>query len=325
MFDMRRNPYKIGDSKGLPPRLSSRLRQLPTLKGREGRWWRRGLIALAVLIIALVAIKFLKPETQLMNSVEIGRIEEKGILTVGVRDDMPGFCENGEGLEAELARLLARRILPDSEEPVKLVTCTSTTVTTKLQDGTIDVAIALRPTGSSSGYSFSYPYFTDKVYLVTLTSENGAKLPRDLRIGYIPETPAGSVFRTYVKQITAEPEQSIISKLLRRPRPTAAPGSEVTIEQVRCGSYEELLDALSSGRIDAAVMAGAYVNKYFIVPEDAPEYYLCGTVLGTVDYCIISSSEEPALTLLADMLIYELKNNGSLESLVSDDLPGIPR
>lgn len=325
---MRRNPYKISEKRGLSPRLKDRLRQLPTLKGHEGRWLRWGLIAFAVLLIALIAVKFLKPETQLMNSVEIRRIEEKGILTVGVREDIPGFCDNGEGLEAELARLFAQRILPDSEEPVKLVPCTSTTVTTKLQDDSIDVAIALRPTGSSSGCSFSYPYFTDKVYLVTLSAENAAKLPKDLKIGYIPETPAGSAFTSYVKKLTAAPEQSIISKLLRKPKPTAEPGSAITIDSTRCGSYDELISALVSGRIEAAVMAGAYVNKYFCVEREElelPTHYLCGTVIGTVDYCIISSSEDQAFTLLSNMLIYELKNNGELEGMVEKWLPQMPR
>ncbi len=325
---MRRNPYKLGAEKGLPPRLADRLRQLPTLKGREGRWLRWGLIAFALLILGLIAARFLKPETQLMNSVEIGRIESKGILTVGVRDDIPGFCEGGTGLEAELARRLAERILPDSEEPVKLVTCTSTTVVTKLQDDTIDVAIALRPTGSSAGCSYSYPYFTDNVYLVTLSQEAAAKLPKDLVIGYIPETPAGSAFKSYAAKITAAPEQSIISKLLRKPKPTPEPGTEVNIESIRCGSYDELLHALLTGEIDAAVMAGAYVNKYFNVLSqelELPPCYLCGTVIGTVDYCMIASSDEPALTLIADMLIYELRTSGELDRLTLEYLPDLPR
>ncbi len=39
-----------------------------------------------------------------MNTPEIQRIRERGVLAVGVRDDMPLFAEGGEGFEIELAQ-----------------------------------------------------------------------------------------------------------------------------------------------------------------------------------------------------------------------------
>ncbi|MBO4562412.1 MAG: transporter substrate-binding domain-containing protein [Clostridia bacterium] len=317
---MRRNPYKIGKEGGLSPRLMQRFGRFFTLKGPDGRWLRIAIGVAAAIILIVIAAAALKPETQLMNSVEIRRIENKGILSVAVRDDVPGFCENGEGLEAELARLIARRILPDSEDPVKLVPCTSKTVGTKLSDGTVDIAIALQPKGSSSSYSYSYPYYTDNVYLVTLSEENVAKDPSELKIGYIPETPAGKAFASYVSKVTALEEQSIIDKLLRRPRPTPDPDTVVTIDSVKYGSYDELLSALSQGRVDAAVMAGAYVKKYFVLSGGDiafPRYFLCDTVISKLEYCMIASSDEPALMQIADMLIYEMQENGTLKELIS--------
>ena len=102
---MRRNPYKIGRSRGISPRLKDKLKQLPSLKGREGRWLRRALIGVGVLILAVIAVKFFKPETQLMNTVEIQRIEQRGILKIGVRDDIPGFCQDGKGLQTGCCRI----------------------------------------------------------------------------------------------------------------------------------------------------------------------------------------------------------------------------
>lgn len=315
---MRRNPYKIGRTRGISPRLKDKLKQLPSLKGREGRWLRRVLIGIGVIIIAVIAIRFFKPETQLMNTVEIQRIEQKGILNVGVRDDVPGFCDDGAGLEAELAERLAERILPDSEEPLKLVSCTSKTALTKLKDGSIDVAIALQPSGQGGAYSYSYPYYSDPICLITLSDDNVRKGLDELRIGYIPGTPAGDAFASYISKLNAAPEQGIIDKLLRRPKPTADPNG-VTVDSYRFGSFEELIDALKRGVIDAAAMTGAYVNKYLNVLSDETavgRYYVCEADVGAVDYCMISSSDDPALTQLADMLIYELKESGELDALV---------
>ncbi|MBQ1818463.1 MAG: transporter substrate-binding domain-containing protein [Clostridia bacterium] len=316
---MRRNPYKIGRTRGISPRLKQWLNNLPSLKGHEGRWLRRGLIFILLIPIALLAVHFLKPETSLQNSVEIGRVRSKGVLTVAVRSDMPGFCENGEGLEAELALRLARRILPDAEEPLKLVPVTSTTVTTKLADGSVDLAAALKTKSSGSGYAYSYAYYTDTVYAVTLDRAHVSQPVHELRVGYIPNTPAGTVFASYVRELTAAPEQSMLDKLLRRPAPTAAPGSITSVDTVRLGSYEELLDALLSGRIDAAVMAGAYVHKYFEAEREAlelPECYLLEQTVGEVEYRFMANSEDPALTRLADMMIYEMKSSGELDKLV---------
>ena len=316
---MRSNPYKIGEEKGLSPRLKNRLNDLPSLKGREGRWLRIALIALGVVIVAVIAAVLLKPETRLMSSVEIKRIESKGVLSVAVRDDMPGFCEDGVGFEAELARLLAERILPDSEEPVKLVPCSSKTLTAKLKDGSADIAIAMQPASLGSAYSYSYPYYTDTVYLLTLDKETAAKAPTELLIGYIPETPAGSAFASFAANINKTPEQGLIDRLLKRPKPTPDPEAP-KVESVKLGSYDELLNALKKGEIDAAVMSGAYINKYCRVLSDRTgisEYYLSDTEIGKLKYCIIASSDEPALAQLADMLIYELQEDGSLERLIA--------
>ncbi|MBO4385205.1 MAG: transporter substrate-binding domain-containing protein [Clostridia bacterium] len=315
---MKTNPYKIGKTSrfAISPRLKQRFNKLPTLKGPEGKWWRRGLIAVGIVLLALILYHFLKPETSLMSSVEVRRVESRGMLTVGVRYDMPGFCENGEGLEAELAMLLAKKLLPDSDDPLKLVECTSKTVSTKLKDGSIDVAIALQT--ASSSYACSYSYFTDKVYLVTLDRANKAKTPPEMRIGYIPETAAGSVFSAYVLRVTSTAERTIVDKILGRPAPTPDPATAVTVDAVKYGSFDELIVALKSGQIDAAVMAGAYVRKYFDAEPElsgVSEYYICDTVIGSLDYCIVASKDNPAFASIADMLIYKLNEDETLKEL----------
>ncbi|MBR3460856.1 MAG: transporter substrate-binding domain-containing protein [Clostridia bacterium] len=325
---MRKNPYRIGRERGIPPRLKEKLKQLPSIKGHEGRWIRRTLIIAAVALGAVILSRFFKPEAQLMNSIEIERIESAGVLSVGVRDDMPGFCEDGVGFEAELASLLARRLLPNSDEPLKLVPCTSKTVSTKLYDGTIDVAIALQVEGGDRSYAYSYPYFTDDIHLVTLSQENTSKQIQELVVGYIPETPAGRVFESYLSGLNPVPERGIIDRLLKKPVTTPDPENTITVESVTYGSYDELLSALKIGRIDAAALAGAYVNKYCnVLAEETgiKEYYLCDIDVGSVNYCMVSSSEEPALMQLADMLIYDLKSGGKFSELTQRYLSDIPK
>lgn len=316
---MRGNPYRIGKGFSISPRIKQWFSKLPSLKGHEGRWYRRALIAIACIPVIILAVYLLKPETTLMSSVEIKRVESKGILTVGVRDDVPGFCENGEGLEVELAKLLAQRILPESEDPLRLVTCSSATVSTKLKDGSIDVAIALQPKGSSSAYSYSYPYYTDQVRLVTLDRGNVSKLPSDMRVGYNPETSAGQLFSSYMSKLTTVSERTIVDRILGRPAPTADPATAITFDAVKYGSFDELITALKRGDIDAAVMSGAFIRKYFDVcasETGVKEYWLCDAVVGSLEYCVIASSDDPAFTQVADMLIYKLREDGSLAALI---------
>lgn len=324
---MRKNPYKIGKSEGRFASFLKRSGIKLTLKGREGRFLRIALISLGAIILLIALFRFLKPETQLMSSVEIRRIESRGMLNVGVRSDMPGFCEEGEGLEAELAKLLAKRILPDSSDPCKLIECTPKSISAKLSDGTVDVAIALLPRGSVSSAVYSYPYFTDRIRLVTLLPENIAKQPHEMVIGYIPETSAGSVFASYVARVTSTGEQSIIDRLLRRPKPTPDPATVVTMETRKYGSYDELIAALSRGDVDSVVMSGAYVYKYFEAEaeETGAPYFLCEADVGSLDYCIVSYSDQPALTQIADMLIYEMQESGLMHELVNKYVPAFVR
>ncbi|MBR3487328.1 MAG: transporter substrate-binding domain-containing protein [Clostridia bacterium] len=324
---MRRNPYKIGRSEGRFASFLKRSGIKLTLKGREGRFLRTVLIALGVIILLIALFKFLKPETQLMSSVEIRRIESRGTLNVGVRGDMPGFCEGGEGLEAELAKLLAKRILPDSADPCRLNVCSPKSVSAKLSDGTVDIAIALLPRGSVSSAAYSYTYFTDKVHLVTLDPSKVSLEPHEMVIGYIPETSAGGVFASYVSRVTSTGEQSLIDRLLRRPKATPDPASVVTMETRKYGSYDELIAALRRGDVDAIVMAGAYVYRYFEAEagEGAAPHYLCSAEIGSLDYCIAASSDQPALTQIADMLIYEMRESGLLHELINKYVPASVR
>lgn len=318
----KRDPYRRDLSGGgFFARLKNRFNFKITFTGHEGRWWRRGAVALGIILLGVIAVLALRPEAQLMNSVEIARVRERGILYVGVRGDVPAFNEGGTGAEIELAELLAERILPDSEDPIKYFECTSKTVSTKISDGSIDVAIALLPNGKNRSYAYSYSYYTDNVYLVSLKAELASAEPTDLKLGTVQDTPAADVLTDYKNEITAVKEKTFLEKIFGKP------DEEYVVEQAKqlsiktFGSYKELIDALLRGDVDAAVMAGAYVNKYFSVAASdytgGAKYYLNRNVIGTVEYCFVSSSDEPAFMQLADMMIYDMQKDGSLYRLLA--------
>ena len=63
-----------------------------TLRGEKGKPVRIALCCAAGLVLLVLLAALLKPRTQLMNTPEIQRIRERGVLAVGVRDDMPLFA-----------------------------------------------------------------------------------------------------------------------------------------------------------------------------------------------------------------------------------------
>ncbi len=132
---------------------------LSFFKGDKGKVPRRIALGVAGLLLAAVIGRSLRAEPVLMNSAEVATIWDHGALRVGLRTDIPGMCENGEGLEAELAALLAERILAASPNwkgdtiPLEEVEVNSMTVAAKLTDGSIDAAICLMPVGVNSNYA----------------------------------------------------------------------------------------------------------------------------------------------------------------------------
>ena len=222
-----------------------------TLRGERGRVLRIVLfVALGIgAVVALFAL--LKPEKQLKTSAEILRIREKGILTVGIREDIPGFSDDGTGLEIELAELFAEFLLPENgEKPVKLVTVSAQTAETKLSDGSIDAAIALMQKGASSKFAYSYPYYTDSCRVVH-RSGGAKKALDDMLIGYVQNTSAAKVLNRYIDAHETKVQRSLIDKL--RGIEKELPEGAVTFDKKAFASYPDMLSALVNGRIDCAV------------------------------------------------------------------------
>ena len=284
-----------------------------SLRGREGKPFRIALYCV-VGVLFVIALLFLgRPKDQLMNSAEMRRITDRGVLVVGVRDDIPSFALNGEGLEVELAKLFAEYLFPESggETAVKLVTVSGQTASTKLSDGSIDAAIALMQKGASSKYAYSYSYYTDVCRVAVRPGLEDTPLD-ELNIGCVQNTAGANVLARYIDEHETKVERTLIDRL--KGRTPELPADAVTFTKTVFASYPDMLKALSEGRIDGAAMTGVYIERY----GGSGGFTLHKTQLGTVDYAIAVSADEPAIARLADVFLYELRQSGRLGELLTE-------
>jgi ABC-type amino acid transport substrate-binding protein len=248
-------------------------------------------VILAVVLLAVL----IKPEPQLMNSAEVSIVRDRGVLRVGVYDDMPGFSDKGYGLERDLAIMLAERILPDrGEDAVEFVPVTDRTVQAKLDKGMIDVAIAQQIRfDNTSKYDYSVPYYTDTCSFVVLPGNENIDLAGKT-VGTIQTCKASSLLKSAVSQ------------------------GVMNVVQKNFASYPEMLDAIKNGTIDAALMRSAVTKKYVSTNELSFHKEL----FGRIDYAMAASLDSPALMQLANMMLDELKANGVLERMTLES--GLP-
>ena len=179
-----------------------------------------------------------------MNTAEMKRIVDRGVLVVGVRDDTPGFSLNGEGLEIELAERFAVYLLPNTEagSAAKLVTVSGQTAATKLQDGTIDIAIAMMQKGASSKYSYSYAYFTDTC-IVAVRAGNESKPLEEMMIGCVQNTAGANVLKNYIDEHETKVRRTLLDRI--RGVTPELPANAVTYTKQNFASYPDMLIALS--------------------------------------------------------------------------------
>jgi len=217
------------------------------------------------------------------NRSGIDAIKRAGVLKVGVKADVPGFGwqnpETGqfEGMEIDLAKLLADEILGDSSK-VKLQAVTAKTRGPLLDNGELDMVIATFTITDERKltYNFSTPYYTDAVGMLVKKS-SGIKSLADLN---------GK---------TIGVAQSATSKEAIQ---TAAEALGVTLKFAEFATYPEIKAALDSGRVDVFSVDKSILNGYLddtteILPDEfSPQSYGVATKLSNkelanfVDACI---------------------------------------
>ena len=259
-------------------------------QGERGKRNKKIILGVAVVIAVIVLVLALRPEQTLFDTPEIARIQSSGTLVVAVRNDMGGFCMDGTGLEAELATILANRILPELEgdSPVKLVEVSSKGAATVLTGGDVDAAIALMVEGGNSAFLYTQPYYTDDVVFATVGSHELDVT--DMLVGGIINS------TSYSKAERLKQDEK----------------GNTLMNMKGYSSYPDMLAALVRGDIATCVMPGAYFDRY-CEQYGLTEYK---TLEDELPYSIAFNSEDEAVRAIADIMLSELIQDGELARMI---------
>ncbi len=241
-------------------------------------------------VLALVIVLFivsLAPGPRLLNTAELASIRNRGVLRVGVLEDMPGFSQNGDGLDVELARRLAQRVFENGDigTVLELRTITARSAFAHLSGGDVDIVFAQLTADSNSAYSYSVPYYRDSCVLVTLRANANADLT-GARIGAIKNSPSRQCITNYFADNAAD------------------------ISVVSYSSYPDMLNALKNGAILAAAMPQAYARGYV-----GSTYSMHAQKIGSIPYVAAAYSENSAIAELLSLIVDELQADGTLDAL----------
>ncbi|MDR2445079.1 MAG: transporter substrate-binding domain-containing protein [Spirochaetaceae bacterium] len=215
-------------------------------------------VSAALLIVAANACK--KQE----DSSGTAAIKKAAVLKVGVKADVPGFgllntsTNRYEGLEIELAKLLATEILGDAGK-IRFEPVTAKTRGPLLDNGELDMIIATFTITEERKltYNFSTPYYTDAV---------GMLVKRSSGIGSLADLDGKTIGVA----------QSATS---REAIDAAAKAIGVTLKFAEFSTYPEIKAALDSGRVDVFSVDKSILNGYLdsesvILPDEfSPQPY----------------------------------------------------
>lgn len=264
-----------------------------TLIGDEGRPWRRAIALGASLLVLLILLLIGGTETQLMATPEVRTIEERGVLRVGIRTDMPGL--NGEdGLEQAIARRIAERMLPesDAETCLEVVEVSSMTGCTKLDDGTVDMVIAMMSPVMAPTYYYSSPYYSDECILAVMSGTSSFAL-KNFTVGLIQKN-----------DLRSSAEEALVDSFSEN-------NKNFVITKRSYPSYDDLINGLQKGEVGGVALTELHFEQL------SEEYDIVPTSLsfGTVDYCVMTATDNSTLAQIADMVIKELWESGEMDEL----------
>lgn len=254
-------------------------------------------IAVLMLVVGLAAAvaEGVAPDVQ--------AIIDRGVLNVGVKADVPGFGyqELGgdfEGMEIDLARALAEKILGDPNA-VAFTAVTAKTRGPLLDTGELDLVLAtftIMPDRLLQ-YEFSKPYFVDSIGLL-VKKDAGIEGFADLDGKMIGVAQSS----TTKDALTAAAEEQGLS-----------------MEFSEFPTYPDLKAALDSDRIacfsvDKAILMG-YVDDTVVLLSDS---------FASQPYGVAIKKGNTGLLAVADDTIAAMRADGSLDAIVAEwNLPAI--
>ena len=181
------------------------------------------------------------------SAADLNTIKKAGVLKVGVKDDVPKFgflnktTRKYEGMEIELAKLIAKDILGD-ETSITFIPVTAKTRGPLLDMGEVDLIIATFTITEERKliYNFSTGYYTDAVGMMVKRASNITSLSDcDGKIIGVAQ-----------------------SATSRKAIHDAAAKLGVNIAFMEFATYPEIKAALDSGRIDVFSVDKTILNGY---------------------------------------------------------------
>ncbi|HEM3618264.1 TPA: transporter substrate-binding domain-containing protein [Streptococcus suis] len=230
--------------------------------------------------------------TELSNSDQVQAIIERGVLRVGVKQDVPNFGyknpDSGEfeGLEIDIARKIADELGVD----IEFTPVTAQTRGPLLDNGQVDMVIATFTITDERKllYNFTTPYYTDAVgFLVNKDSGiNDIEALDGKNIGVAQ----GSNTRTLISEL--------------------ADKYGLKVNYTELGSYPELSVSLRAHRIDAFSVDQSILSGYVSSKSQLMDYSFSAS-----NYGIATKLSNTELNDYLNSLIEEWTGDGSLQDI----------
>ncbi|MFZ2530873.1 MAG: transporter substrate-binding domain-containing protein [Streptococcus suis] len=229
--------------------------------------------------------------TELSNSDQVQAIIERGVLRVGVKQDVPNFGyknpDSGEfeGLEIDIARKIADELGVD----IEFTPVTAQTRGPLLDNGQVDLVIATFTITEERKllYNFTTPYYTDAVGFL-VNKDSGIKTFTDLN-GKTIGVAQGSITRTLISEL--------------------ADKYGIAVNFAELGSYPELSVSLRAHRTDAFSVDQSILSGYIGSKSELMDFSFSAS-----DYGIVTKLSNKDLNNYLNSLVEKWTSDGTLQA-----------
>ena len=229
--------------------------------------------------------------TELSNSDQVQAIIERGVLRVGVKQDVPNFGyknpDSGEfeGLEIDIARKIADELGVD----IEFTPVTAQTRGPLLDNGQVDLVIATFTITEERKllYNFTTPYYTDAVGFL-VNKDSGIKTFTDLN-GKTIGVAQGSITRTLISEL--------------------ADKYGIAVNFAELGSYPELSVSLRAHRTDAFSVDQSILSGYIGSKSELMDFSFSAS-----DFGIVTKLSNKDLNNYLNSLVEKWTSDGTLQA-----------
>ncbi len=247
---------------------------------------------LILLVFAKQPVAQTETPASITNSDQVQAIIDRGVLRVGVKQDVPNFGYKNpdtgefEGMEIDIARKIADELGVD----IEFTPVTAQTRGPLLDNGQVDMVIATFTITEERKllYNFTTPYYTDAVGFL-INKDSGIKTFTDLD-GKTIGVAQGSITRTLISEL--------------------ADKYGITVSFAELGSYPELSVSLRAHRTDAFSVDQSILSGYISSKSELMDFSFSAS-----DYGIVTKLSNKDLNDYLNSLVEKWTADGSLQSI----------